>query len=189
MFSRRPIKPVRRIGDTIRRVIVLASIKACCSTKQYSPVRVQRDYYTREDDNFLLAKVEFLLEITRCNRPVEHVGSLSTSGYLKHGQPDTRDDISTGSTRLGSGIRVHAEYVADSSEYTGNVSQIMEDTESGGPQHGTNRIKLHLRCANRHANSLSYCTPRRISRRPINILAVNQQLAMGLIHIENAQTI
>ena len=40
-----------------------------------------------------------------------------------------------------------------------------------GAVHRTTRINLHLRHPRgRHANSLSYCTPRRISRRTINFL-------------------
>lgn len=50
----------------------------------------------------------------------------------------------------------------------------MEETR-GRTLHGTTGINLHLRSillpAGRHANSLSYCTPRRISRGTINFLS------------------
>lgn len=141
--------------------------------------------------------------VTRCTNEKEREREsrdpatrfISTSGYLKHGhRPDTRDDISAASTRLGC-TPTHGQGREQGNQTRRNTRKCTFARKCGhihtrtdvhtrdsfaigrnyggneGAVHRTTRINLHLRHPRgRHANSLSYCTPRRISRRTINFL-------------------
>lgn len=79
--------------------------------------------------------------------------------------PDTRDDISMESTRPELDAHGHAESTGQSGLKHTRDSFATRWNYGGNERamHGTTRINLHLRYPRgRHANSLSYCTPRRI---------------------------
>lgn len=98
---------------------------------------------------------------------------ISTSGYLRRSQPYPRDDISARGARLELDAHGHVEVQRNTHGMVLRASEIMEET-SGRARNDPHKLTPTPYPPGRHANPLSYCTPRRISRRAINFMRANR---------------